>query len=123
MAEAYGRNAGAMSHPNECPRYDSCSAPLCPLDASWRLRVHRHGDRVCFYLCETVKAGAMRRFEGRADAEVFVAACGMLDHAAFFVSDLRKKLRDAAKKGSRTDKGDRLNAVRHLARAPGTPSA
>ena len=24
--------------PNDCPKSDSCNAPICPLDSDWRLR-------------------------------------------------------------------------------------
>ena len=33
-----------------CPRFNSCSAPICPIDPDWRERVHRKGEPVCFYL-------------------------------------------------------------------------
>jgi hypothetical protein len=94
----------------QCPRYIDCSAPLCPLDPDWRTRIHRSGDRVCFYLREAVKAGAPERFKGGADAPIYLAATDMLAQSTTFVSDLRKRLKDAASSGSRVEKGYRLNA-------------
>ncbi len=35
-----------------CPKYQTCSATICPLDPSWRKRRHLKGERICFYLCE-----------------------------------------------------------------------
>lgn len=56
------------SHPNSiledimnpmkaCPRYDKCSAPICPVDPNWRRRSHLEGERVCVWLTELSKAG------------------------------------------------------------------
>ena len=42
-----------------CPKWDGCSAPLCPLGM---LGSHLPGERVCFYLLESTKAGAEARF-------------------------------------------------------------
>lgn len=47
----------------DCPRYNVCSAPICPLDPDWRKRTHAPSERVCFYMTEAVKAGAQARFE------------------------------------------------------------
>jgi len=51
-----------MSQPQDCPRYDRCSANVCPLDAAWRKRSHVRGDEVCFMLTESVKADAAANF-------------------------------------------------------------
>jgi len=45
-------------NPTDCPRFNQCSAPLCPLDERWRERRHRNGDRICLYLLEMAKAGS-----------------------------------------------------------------
>lgn len=47
-----------------CPKFDGCSAPICPLDANWPRRIHRKGEPVCFYLLEYVKPGSGARFKG-----------------------------------------------------------
>lgn len=39
----------------DCPKFDRCSAPICPLDSDWRRRAHLKGERVCFYLVEASK--------------------------------------------------------------------
>jgi len=38
-----------------CPKFESCSAPICPLDDDWKLRSHLDGERVCYYLTEYSK--------------------------------------------------------------------
>lgn len=43
--------------PNTCPKFESCSAPICPMDIDWQLRNHRKGERVCLYLREASKSG------------------------------------------------------------------
>jgi hypothetical protein len=33
-----------------CPKFNKCSAMICPLDEKWRERVHIQGDPVCAVL-------------------------------------------------------------------------
>ena len=47
-----------------CPKLNRCSAAICPLDKNWNQRAHLEDDSVCFYLLESVKRGAKKRFEG-----------------------------------------------------------
>ena len=39
----------------ECPRFDRCNAPICPLDPDVLDRVHAKGEAVCHYLRLYVK--------------------------------------------------------------------
>ena len=39
----------------DCPKFDGCSAPICPLDPEMEKRTHLEGERVCFYLTEFAK--------------------------------------------------------------------
>jgi len=41
----------------ECPRWDVCSASVCPALADWRSHYHAHGERVCRYLLRSKKPG------------------------------------------------------------------
>ena len=34
----------------QCPRFDRCCAPICPIDTDWGERVHQKGEPVCAYL-------------------------------------------------------------------------
>jgi hypothetical protein len=52
--------------PTDCPRFYTCSAAICPLDPI--PSYHGSGDRVCYYLLNSGKAGAAERF---ADDPVF----------------------------------------------------
>ena len=49
---------------DECPRWDKCSAPICPLDQDWEKRKHLKGERVCLWLTESVKENAKAVFDG-----------------------------------------------------------
>ena len=40
-----------------CPKFDNCSAPICPIDPEWQKRVHIKDDPVCFYLRQHSKHG------------------------------------------------------------------
>ena len=57
--------------PEECSKFYTCSAPICPLDPKWPRAVHLGGERVCFYLLASGKEGAEERFR---DDPIF-AAC------------------------------------------------
>lgn len=48
----------------DCSKFDTCSAPICPLDAAWPKAAHLPGERVCFHLLASGKAGAVERFAG-----------------------------------------------------------
>ena len=47
-----------------CPKYDKCSVPICPLEDSLFKRTLLKEDPTCFYLTESVKDGAETRFKG-----------------------------------------------------------
>lgn len=50
------------TRPEDCPRYDRCSANVCPLDADWHKRRHVRGDETCFFLTESAKPNAVENF-------------------------------------------------------------
>lgn len=39
----------------KCPRFDACSAPICPMDGAKYLRNHLKGEPICFYIRQYVK--------------------------------------------------------------------
>ena len=57
-----------------CPRFDYCSAALCPIDPDWRKRKMCKDDRVCHYLSEVAKDGAFDRYIYRPDADLYLKA-------------------------------------------------
>ncbi len=60
--------------PRDCPKYDGCSAPICPLDRDWHRRAVDTGDPVCAYLRETAKPNIAAAYAGRYDEPVLLAA-------------------------------------------------
>ena len=63
-----------MSKMYQCPKYEGCEAPLCPLDEEWGTRKMLQNDNLCHYLCEASKEGAIERFERRHDEATFFQA-------------------------------------------------
>ena len=43
-------------HIKDCPKFDCCNAPICPLDPAWRNSAYLHGEGVCFYLRQASKS-------------------------------------------------------------------
>jgi hypothetical protein len=85
-----------------CPKFISCSAPVCPLEANWETQRHLPGERVCRWLREAVKDSGNRAVKHALPYEcgetvVFVAA--VLLHRR---GELGNKLRRASKQGSKS---------------------
>ncbi len=55
-----------------CPKYQKCNAPICPLDAEWESRVLRDEDPTCFYQAESVKQDAEVVFKGAGLEELYL---------------------------------------------------
>lgn len=87
-----------QSTPQDCPRWHSCNAALCPLDPHWR-GTHLSGEQVCKLLLDSGKAGSAERY---ADDPVFAAAVAKLPEIAQRYPDIGKKVAIAAKSGFRS---------------------
>lgn len=83
-----------FNEPQQCPRFEKCNAPICPLDRQWRERKYHQGERICFYLTEAMKANCSSRFANRADH-------ALLTHAAQFISQMRLRFPNMADKFDR----------------------
>jgi hypothetical protein len=53
----------------DCPKFDRCSAPVCPLDDRWQERSYLDGERVCYYLTEYSKIAVRPILRGGLAAE------------------------------------------------------
>lgn len=84
-----------------CPKFDGCSAPICPLDPDWSRRVHRKGEPVCFYLLESVKPGARARFERSMVIALYHAMEQTIDALCTRHAPIRKALARAKRTGAR----------------------
>lgn len=101
--------------PRDCPRYDRCSANVCPLDQDWRRRLHVRGDEVCFVLLESVKADAAANFLHSGWTWLLEVARPVADDASL-PDDIRRTLERASLTGSRIANsrkaGERLRQTR-----------
>jgi len=84
-----------------CPKFDGCSAPICPLDADWPRRIHRKGEPVCFYLLEYVKPGSRARFQGRRAVFLYKAMESAIGRLCSRHAPLRRAVERAKRTGSR----------------------
>lgn len=87
--------------PPECPRYQRCSAPICPLDPDWQLRKHLDGDSVCGLLLELAKDGGEATLRACLPEEVVAAAVTLAPAIRGTHGPVRRAWEKAAKSGSR----------------------
>jgi hypothetical protein len=84
-----------------CPKFEDCSAPVCPLDADWRKRRHLHGERVCLWLRELVKPHGVERVAEGVGRPLALALVETLPEVEASNSDIRHKLQRAAATGTK----------------------
>lgn len=85
-----------------CPKFDSCSATICPLDPNWRLRDVLSRDATCTWLLEMARGGPTTpcvpeqiRSQVSEALPVILSSVGM--------GNLRSAMNRAAKSSSRRD--------------------
>ncbi len=83
---------------SQCPKFQKCYAPICPIDPIWQKRKHMNGDRICFYLLEAQKPNAKAVFEGRGLSYLYEA---MALHAQA-IADTFTPIKNAFKKAKVT---------------------
>jgi hypothetical protein len=86
--------------PESCPKYPSCSCPICPLAPRWPTAVHLHGEKVCPYLLATGKAGVEQHYAGD---PVYEACRVQLPLIVAKYSNIRTRVAAAARQGFRSD--------------------
>jgi hypothetical protein len=86
-----------------CPRFEKCSANICPLDPLWRKRVHREGEPICGLAREAVKDGADRRLEGYIPQEMLAEVRRTIPQIMARWVPIQKGLERAAISGSKMD--------------------
>ena len=96
--------------PEQCPKFKTCSAPICPLDERWPEAAHLRGEAICWYLLASGKAGAAEPYAGD---PTFAECLLQLDAVCAAHPDIRKKVTKAARCGFRLSnfKGRRPVAV------------
>lgn len=104
-------HADAAYTPRDCPKFDSCSAPICPLDRYWESRTHVDGEPVCLWLRELAKPGGRAILEGAIPTDMALAIAVQAPAIALQFSEVRKRLERASKTGSRVAAGRELGRV------------
>jgi hypothetical protein len=84
-----------------CPRWDKCSAAICPLEADWETRKHLDGDRVCFWMTETVKPDAKANFDLAAQGEMIILIQTLIPSICARWHPIKNALERASKSGSK----------------------
>lgn len=97
-----------MSGARDCPRWDGCSAPICPLDPDWRQCQHLAGERVCGMLCELVKHGGQARLRARLSGMQVATLVRVAPQVTARWERVRMQLQRSARSGSRMAAGQRL---------------
>lgn len=87
-----------------CPKFHTCSAPICPLDPNWQKAKHLKGERVCFYLCEVQKSGSEALFRGKGLEELYQLIVEATLDISIRWEPIRKVFKRAAKTGSRMNR-------------------
>lgn len=95
--------------PNDCPKWNGCNAPLCPLDPHSDLRRHMRGEPVCLWLRELAKPGGAAIVRGAVPTAVADALLRAAPNLSQRNSDMRAKLRAASRNGSKLACGRRLH--------------
>lgn len=86
---------------SNCPHWQKCSAPICPLDSDIHDRRHLRGEPICFYLREYVKTSGKARIRGRLTTEYAEAIGRVYPRVIARWPDIRRQLERSAKTGSR----------------------
>jgi hypothetical protein len=88
----------------DCPKFNRCSAPICPLDPDVLSRTYLPGEPVCLYMREFVKPDAKDRFQGAQRGDLYDHLSHSLETLLDRYAPLRKALKRASKTGSKLGK-------------------
>ena len=116
-----------------CPRFDSCNAPICPLDPDWRRAQHLKDEAVCGLLSELVKGDGEARLRGCIPSVLVDTLTVALPKIIATWAPIRRQLERASHSGSRLESGHRLkqdqkgvrtdNSTRLATVAPACPTS
>lgn len=89
-----------------CPRFESCNAPICPLDADCRQRTYLDGEPVCAFMLESVKPLGRLKIQGAIGGEGAGLVGEAVEWAFLSHSPIRKRLQRASRTPSRLGGGN-----------------
>ena len=96
VPEPEGLSGGTQAM-KECPRFDGCNAPICPLDPDVLDRVHVKGDPACYYLRLYVKNALWGLKPGSPPANLPIRVAEAYPRLIARYAPLKKALLRAAK--------------------------
>lgn len=96
-----------------CPRFESCSAPICPIDDDWRLRTHRKGEAVCHWVRQLAKAPAGDAM-GSAAAELLARVLQLIPELFSRHAAIKTAFHRAARSGSKSSAFGHQSALTDL---------
>jgi len=88
----------------DCPKFGSCSAPICPLDPESELRSHLDGERVCYYLSEYSKQAARPILRGGLAVEHYEAIAEQFPRIIATHPRIKRQLQRSSSKPARYGK-------------------
>ena len=80
----------------QCPRFDRCYAPICPIDTDWRKRAHRKGEPVCAYLRYYAKDPLWGQKQGTVPTELWLKVVEVYPQVITRYAPLKKTLKRAS---------------------------
>jgi len=95
-----------------CLRWKHCSAAVCPLADDWQRHQHIDGERICGWLYELAKDGGEARLRQALPSNAVdrLATVSPALYSRWYA--IRKRLREAARSGSRMEAGHRLSLIK-----------
>ena len=99
------RQEASRRLPTQCPKFDTCGAPICPLDENWSLRKYLDGEPVCFYLAEYSKPHLRAILRGAIGGVMYLAIGRAYPRVLTLYGPLKKRLERSAKTKSRLGDG------------------
>lgn len=96
-----GRCKAKLTCPNQCPKFNTCNAPVCPLDAKSIKMKHISGEKCCLYLLETAKTDAKANFMSAGLGDMYEAIEVVKDDILTSSACIKRTYTRAAKTPSR----------------------
>ena len=88
----------------DCPKFQHCNAPICPLDPDIMKRAYLRGEEICFFMHEYVKPGSYDRFKARHSEEIHEAIQTVLPSVLSRHGYIKNRLERASETPSRMDR-------------------
>jgi len=84
-----------------CPRFDTCNAPICPLEQHYYRRTYLTGEPVCFFMLESVKPLGQLNIWGAIGGKGAGLVGEAVEWAFLAYGPIRKRLQRASRTPSR----------------------